>query len=723
MALSTYCFENQIRPTSPEGQTEGWIGILNFSGEVASNNLGTKFQDSRYKADLLKFSSYVRELKVYDYHVTKYDSAASNYYPIICCKMDPETGVIMTGNYEYYKTEIIPNIPGYKEEFTIDTDGLALSADGTYMESYDGTSSGLNIFIPNAATPSGFSPSISFTLFDIFNGYGNSDTKLTSEIDTNIPVIVFSTDLTDVEIANKLATYRSTGNLGTFNSWINNGYAFNVNFGRAQNMDPDAKQFTLYCDHCSGTWDYETVSNETHIDYRFIQAWIAPNIVYTNPRLSLYCNKSGRHLKAIPKVYGDIIRLRYSEDGGSSWTDVENPSDLHWDYFYYKRTDELGFLHYDALGGGNVLVYDSEAKADEGNPKDAINYDDKNQYYPTTNDTGDPESSTTMGSTGCRSVFSKKYVMGYSDLTKIANELLASGGMTADIKQGLEMFGENPIDVVQGLMYFPIDLQGFFNLVTSGTVIIGGYTIQQTLTAYLLTNFNGYMDVGDIEIKESFPEGDYRNYEPYCNLSIFLPFIGLESLKLNKYVGKTLSIRYYLDATTGEVMACLFADDLLADYFTGQMGVNLPIQMMDYSRYVAASLQSLADIAGAGVGGFSAAASLDLGGAASSLASFEGDMFGLSQNSINNFKTSKGTSSSLLNHFLPNYVYVIFEIIETDETENLQMLEGKPSNASGTLGSFSGYLEIADINLKTSGNMSEEEKSEFISLLQSGIFI
>ena len=56
-------------------------------------------------------------------------------------------------------------------------------------------------------------------------------------------------------------------------------------------------------------------------------------------------------------------------------------------------------------------------------------------------------------------------------------------------------------------------------------------------------------------------------------------------------------------------------------------------------------------------------------------------------------------------------------------TPNLINLAGRASNASGTLGSFSGYLEVDEVELKTSAGMTEAEKNNFISLLHSGIII
>lgn len=564
-------------------------------------------------------------------------------------------------------------------------------------------------------------------VFNMANAYDTRYTEATPchvTVDTNVPIIVWDYDYYSLhfsDINSAMHSYLSDGDLSRFAQYISDGHAVMSNAYVTPSVTEGTKQYNMYCDIYNGYWDVDEVTNETLREYRYLEIWVAPTATQqTEARASLYKNKVGSELRCNIKVYGDIKQIRYSTDGGNNWTTEENPQGLPWEYLFYKRTDELRFLTYDKNHGGNMLLFDTEALADDGSPWLASDYNEKNFYYPTSNETGTPENSTLMGTTGLRSVFSKKYVVNYSDLTTIANQLFTSGGMVEDLKKGLEMFG-NPIEAIQGLMYFPFDLANYFSLVTSSTVIVGGYEMQGT-SAKLLTAYNGYFDIGSIEIKESFPSGDYRNYEPYCNLSIFLPFVGLQSLKLNKYVGKTMSIRYYLDATTGEVMACCFANGLLADYWTGQAGVNLPISLHDYAQFAGASMQALSNIAEGGANALVGTATGDVGKVAQGVTGFEGSLFNLKQNSINNFVTTKGTSSSLLNHYLPNYVYVIFEIVETDETANLLTVEGRRTNASGNIGAFSGFLQVESVKLNCSG-ATESEKTKIKDLLSSGIYI
>lgn len=763
MSLRDYVTPQKIKAQNQNG----WWTELNFNGASGQEGsqgveLGNTFYNTKHNIYNGTTEFTVETALSYEKINTFPLPVLQEFYPIIALGMDVNTGVMhYIGFNEWWGEDFsVPSgkFGNYKITMNLKNNGYFAQNEYNFEEYFDseaslvktgfdtvaqaGTGPAYDIYMyKEGAYANVFDASLIclpyrlegkvgagwYGALDTFDVYGSIYTEAQpcyNELNTNIPVIVFDKAYYSqhpVEINNAIHSYQSDGDLSRFNSYITNDIAVMSNMYKAPSVTEGTKQYNMYCDVYNGYWDVDEVTNETLREYRYIEIWVAPTTTQqTEARVSLYKNKVGSELRCNLKVYGEIKQIRYSTDGGNNWTTEENPTQLPWEYLFYKRTDELRFLTYDKNHGGNMLLFDTEALADDGSPWLASDYNEKNFYYPATNETGTPENSTLMGTTGLASVFSKKYVVNYSDLVTIANALFTSGGMVEDLKKGLEMFG-NPIEAIQGLMYLPVDCADYFSLVTSSTVILGGYEIPNT-NAKLLTRFNGYFDVGSMEIKESFPSGDYRNQEPYCMLNIFLPFVGLESLKLNKYVGKTLSIRYYLDATTGECMACLFADGLLADYFTGQMGVNLPISLHDYAQFAGASMQALASIAEGGANALIGTATADVGRVAQGVTGFEGSMFNLKQNSINNFVTTKGTSSSLLNHFLPNYVYVIFEIIETDETPNLLTVEGRRTNASGNIGAFSGFLQVESVKLNCSG-ATENEKSKIKDLLSTGIYI
>lgn len=579
--------------------------------------------------------------------------------------------------------------------------------------------------------------------------YQSENTPRVDEIDTNIPVLIFDNGYYSQHIADinqKVLAYTTDGDLTRFSEYLRDRVAVFANNYVAPSVTAGTKQFNMYSDVYRGYWYVSEATDETFIEYRYLEVWVAPNNVYTEPRVSLVKNRTGNELRAKIKVYGDIKQYKYSTDGGNTWTMVtaETASEvltLPWEYLFYKRTrtDELRWLVYDKNHGGNMLLFASDALADDGSLFLADDYGDKSFYYDATNETGQAETSTTMGTTYLEDGFQKIYICDRADIRAISAKLYdtSSGGIWDDIKQGVQMFGENPINCIAGMTFFPFDLTTCFTHYDgSAHVWFGGYDTE--IIAKHLTNFNGYVDIGSIQILESFPNGDYRNYEPYCNLSIFLPFVGLQSLKMNKYVGKTLSIRYYVDVLNGGCIACLFADGVLVDYFNGMMGVQLPITLTDFASYASSQIQNFTElgskIAGTVTGGITGGATGALtGGPAGAIAgassavissgiSVAQSAFEISQNSINNFSTTKGASSSMINQYLPQYVYVIFEIIETEETSNLMSLEGRRSNVSGNISSFSGYLQVEDVNLKCN-YATDAEKDQIKSLLRSGIYI
>lgn len=763
MSIIDYIQNNEMTSTNYQ---ETFYNHFVFNGESGiSGSTGVELSEAFYDVDYehAHYTDNIATRLAYNINWRKEYPQYDDYFPIICLAMDGNTGELIAigqdiwwgpswvcgrnaSNWDlrgYFQDMEITNTDGYFNSNSYNFSHGKNPNDASLIEQgYDAIArDNQNFYYWFGNNVARIVPGIggdgsNSGLWNAFNPYNNSvfsqSTPREINVNTNIPVLIYDYDYYTHnynDINSKVHSYLTDGDLSRFAQEIEDYNAIFCNNYSAPDVPDNTEHYDCYCDIYRGEWDVDDVNNEYFVDYKYLQIWVAPSLLEQNPRVSLY--KYGtpaetydgltyRALRCKIKVYGDITQIRYSTDGGNTWTVEESPQSLPWDELYYKRTNQRGRYVYDKNHGGNMLLFDSEALCDDGSPWLATDYNDKNFYYPTTNETGTPENSTLMGTTGLASVFSKKYVVNYSDLITIANALFSSGGMVEDLKKGLEMFG-NPIEAIQGLMYVPVDCADYFSLVTSSTVILGGYEIPNT-NAKLLTRFNGYFDVGSLEIKESFPSGDYRNQEPYCMLNIFLPFVGLETLKLNKYVGKTLSIRYYLDATTGECMACLFADGLLSDYFTGQMGVNLPISLHDYAQFAGASMQALAGIAEGGANALIGTATWDVGRVAQGVTGFEGSMFNLKQNSINNFVTTKGTSSSLLNHFLPNYVYVIFEIIETDETPNLLTVEGRRTNASGNIGAFSGFLQVESVKLNCSG-ATENEKSKIKDLLSTGIYI
>lgn len=569
-------------------------------------------------------------------------------------------------------------------------------------------------------------------------------------VTTNMPIFAVCADTIydeDHQVIYDVGTARRAMHLyalsGDYEEYIkpliDDGYVINMNYDRNPEPEPKTEYFTIYNTGQKGIF---TKKGYTRTDGPYYR-WAKVKLNTTSSvdgRMSFY--REGLDygvIKLIPVIGASIYSCEYSTNGGASWSES---SVFPFDYIYGERINEMGeMIHATRTGiGGDtgIPVFASRAEAEGWVNHDpnvsidmALNYEDIADRYKITNPTGAEETGTTMGDGGSqlRNYFTQEYICSYGNVAEIANAFFDVGpqGIWESIKEGIEMMGANPIDCICGLKVFNFDV----TQILSGSsdwnhIYFGGYKYDLTGgSVKKVLNHAGYKDLGTFTIHDAFPnKNDFRNFEPYCKLKIYIPTVGIQELSYNKYRGKTVTVRMYLDIKSGATLMCLLADSVLYDFFNGSCGVDVPITLTDKAALGQAQLQNLSNLAGVGVNMGTAAATKDLGAGLATIANFETTLNGMNNTSADQFNVTKGGSSPMGNgYFLPDYVYLIFEYIKTAETGNLNQLEGRATNRSGSLNSFSGYLQIDSINLQTSGAMSESEKSEFVSLLQSGVFI
>lgn len=452
---------------------------------------------------------------------------------------------------------------------------------------------------------------------------------------------------------------------------------------------------------------------------------------------------SNGKLKLGIKLTGEVEACEYLNENGA-WVPTTT---FPYTFLYRKREDELGTFDFALQDISSPFpIFDSEHKADLYNqglldPSEALNWDRISMYYPPTNPTETGETSTTMGEAGNRGIFSQYYIVPLTVLYELANGLYDTdnGGMFEDIKKGLEMYGQDCIEAVSNLAFYPLDLSAVLPGANQSHIYFGGYKFNLTSgNAYRVANHNGYKTLGSMTIKRAF--NSWRDYEPYTKLYIFIPYAGTFQLDLSRYYGKLTELRYYFDITCNMALVCLLADGKLTDYWNVQMGVNMPITMTNFAMYAQTQIQTLIGGVQSGVGGSvdiagqtSGALSKGLGSTASGVAggvaaglmidkTIMKTAYGLSQNNINNYNKTKGGATSLLNEFLPQYPYFIFETQEDCAPDNYGDMFGYPSMKSGTINSFGGFLKVHDVKLNCPG-ATESEKEKIIALLKQGVYI
>ena len=433
---------------------------------------------------------------------------------------------------------------------------------------------------------------------------------------------------------------------------------------------------------------------------------------------------------------------------GASYDEFTLDTLLYDGPFYSTYNSRFDIFTYDGYLGQfdtNIPLWDSLQDAQDyldgtldvtqASNWDNISSDSKWKDY-TNNKTGQEETATEMGQSYAQNFFSQLYLCATGGVNQIASALYDVGagsvsGLWDEIKEGVEMFGDDPMQSIQGLMFFPLDLSSIFtNVSDQNYVYFGGYKLDLDTTVKKVIFPNGYKSLGTINIVRTFK--DWRDFEPYTKLYIYLPYVGTFQLQLSRYYGKSTEIRYYFDLRTGSCLVALLANGLLTDYFNGQLGVQLPITLTDKSNYANNQINTLLKGTGS-IGsvikdvssGISAGMSVPITGAFGALQagiSVSKTVYDLTQNNKSDYNKTSGGSTSMLNEFLPQYAYFIFEIQQTLDSDNAQSLIGFPSNKSGNVGEFSGYLEVETVNLKC-GIATDSEKRHIENMLRTGVII
>ena len=234
---------------------------------------------------------------------------------------------------------------------------------------------------------------------------------------------------------------------------------------------------------------------------------------------------------------------------------------------------------------------------------------------------------------------------------------------------------------------------------------------------YPLTNQFLEINCGTLTVSEFW--GSFLDYPPNTEISIFLPYVGLKSLSVQDVMDRTIELRYHIDCLTGTCLAMLKCSgnglNSVLYSWSGSCNTQIPISARDFSSIYSSviGLVSTAGIAAA-TGGSGVAAKAAVGAAAgvSALKSATLDTHVRQSGSV-------GSTPSYLGIQKP-FIIISRPLDSTPTDFNEQT--GRPSNLTGKVGDFSGYLECTYCHLE---NLvaTDAEKSEIESLLKSGIFL
>jgi len=394
--------------------------------------------------------------------------------------------------------------------------------------------------------------------------------------------------------------------------------------------------------------------------------------------------------------------VNYQYNANNSWTD-----------FY------SGDICYANLST-NIKIFSSEEALDEyfetGDANDAINGGD---------DDGGKESeiggkldatdipTTTPGLSGTGSYV---YALSLANLKSIISDCLyvTDNDVIDALKEGLWLWGNNPIDFLIDCYYVPFSLSQFYTLGSAG-VKFGTYAFPNAGTFPIVTDANG----NRIVLFNTFFSriyGDWRDFA-YVSYDLYLPFLGFVPLDVNKYMDKTVKCEMMFDVTTHNLRYYLYANGIVTDRFDASVGINLPLMATDQVNKAKMDIQNTKDTVNAGINAVKALAEGNVGSSISGIMDLAQGMA-----SVMGQKTPErvvGGFSSSMNIYDIKYAYLRITENKHLFPNNLNGVYNYPSYYIGTLDALSGYCEIEDIQLKS--NCSENEYNEIKNILKGGV--
>lgn len=226
-------------------------------------------------------------------------------------------------------------------------------------------------------------------------------------------------------------------------------------------------------------------------------------------------------------------------------------------------------------------------------------------------------------------------------------------------------------------------------------------------------------DCGTVEIPREYH--DFRDYEPYTRLSLFLPFVGDVNISTNDCITPhKIHVIYNIDFLSGVACAEVLVDEDVRYAYQAAMCAAIPVTSSDASRLLASLIGAAVGAVGGGVmGGI-------VGGTAGSRMAARSLIGGVSEaalspvNGIQIQRTgSISANTGLLGEMKP-YVLVTRPIsVVADQYKSLL---GQPYQLDGTLGSQKGFVKVREVHLDGI-TATEAEKTEIEQLLKEGVIL
>lgn len=284
----------------------------------------------------------------------------------------------------------------------------------------------------------------------------------------------------------------------------------------------------------------------------------------------------------------------------------------------------------------------------------------------------------------------------------------------------LDLFATNVMDAIVSIKQypfaFPYNAETVVKLGTYNTHI-GGYQLGGFPDDF--TSLSPYNPISTSAIVLNTDDSQFYNYEPYSQLSVYLPFVGFIDLPLSET--DVLKIKYITDFATGSVAVFVMNDSEYVIYETStNIGFDIPVSATNRREIFANYVR------GAVSGAIGGVASAITGTVPTSL---------MAENAIQQIAGTlmqrpqgvmRGGIGQDFGQFIsPMKPYAIItspNVIDVNTDNVYRQTIGLPYCAKRSLASMSGYTKVGQVHVDIPTCL-ESEREEIESLLKDGVIL
>ena len=237
---------------------------------------------------------------------------------------------------------------------------------------------------------------------------------------------------------------------------------------------------------------------------------------------------------------------------------------------------------------------------------------------------------------------------------------------------------------------------------------------------YLSSRFVS-VDMGAVTVESRWDT--YLDFSPFTRFNCYLPGVGIVALdsddimspanqdgSLPALTGSTISLTYVIDLFTGVLVAYVKINGQIRYQFPGRMGYSIPLTGQNYTAMGQGFVTAMAGLASTIATGGTAAPFTAGATAAGIVNAMKPDVY--RGGNLSGDASMLSLKTPILIRTRPNKPAI----------ENQELFSGAPSYKIDTIGSFSGFTQVAEAHIEGI-SCTDAERNEIMQLLRNGVLI